>query len=852
MRINPAVLFIALLAMLVPVSCCCGDDSPTPSRARYDGPSPITIASHDAQVTFDLSDRFKMHVASADGRILFDSSDEDPSPNDATKAYGEIGATHRDIEFKPSFIEGFDHVTPTDAPWFHAKTVASVKHTETFAKIELFDPATPEVTITLNVAVENAEVAVEATIDDPRKNARPLNMIGQSFDLDADEQFVGLGEREAGTSHRGRHYQCWTEEGGLGGGENAAPNATNPAPNGPGMTHLPVPFIISSHGYGLWLDTTYRTGFALGAEDQYRWRIYAEESRLKYRVFVHENPRDTLAAFTARVGRAELPAPWVFGPRRRVDPGTMVDGVPEEIALRDRGVPTTMIDDTTHFLPNASHRGREAELTAWTTRLHALGYKAIGYFNGHVSTEVPDAAQLLAEGRAKNAFVRLDDGTEFDTFMVSGGSGKVATIDFTSPGATAWYQGKLQQALDLGYDGWMLDFGEYLPQHAKLHDGKTGFEAHNLYPLLLQHATYDYLRRVRGNDFMMFTRSGYTGTQATTSLVWSGDPSASFDDARGLPAQVRAGIGAGLSGIPFWGSDISGFTCFNDPPADKEVYLRWAEFGALSSDMHDETACAGAKTGTRKWTLWSDEETVATYGTYASLHTRLFPYLYAAAKEATETGMPVMRHPLLMSPREPNAWTTEHEYWFGSSLYVAPVVRRGARSREFWLPPGTWFDWWNFGTVRGGARITRDTPLSYIPLYQKEGTIVPMLAPDVQTLASSSDPNVIDMDDRANTLDARVTLTRAAPFARAVLVDGTILEASLASGEIALPWNINLEAWDTDPTSCERCGKIEWVRFGTQHVRINTVGDVNARALTLRVVSAKPSLRVRWDVAVLP
>ena len=97
---------------------------------------------------------------------------------------------------------------------------------------------------------------------------------------------------------------------------------------------------------------------------------------------------------------------------------------------------------------------------------------------------------------------------------------------------------------------------------------------------------------MRGDDFMFFARAGYAGTQAVAPVIWSGDPAASFDDEKGLPAQVRAGINAGLSGMPFWGSDISGYACLNDPPPDKEVYLRWAEFGALSSDMHDENACA--------------------------------------------------------------------------------------------------------------------------------------------------------------------------------------------------------------------------------------------------------------------
>ena len=290
-------------------------------------------------------------------------------------------------------------------------------------------------------------------------------------------------------------------------------------------------------------------------------------------------------------------------------------------------------------------------LTAWCQNLHALGYKSIGYYNAYVSTTNPDAAAILAAGRKGGYFLKLDDGTEFDTFMISGGGQTVATVDFTNPAAIPWYQSLLQVALDIGYDGWMLDFGEYVPPKALFHDGTTGWQTHNAFPVMYEKVVFDYLRQQRGNDFMFFARAGGVGTQAYAPVVWSGDPSASFDPVKGLPANVRAGINAGLSGIAFWGSDISGYTCLNDPPADKEVYLRWAEFGALSSDMHDENACSQAPpSAPPKWTLWSDAETTTVYGQYASLHTRLLPYTYAAAQQAVHTGIPIMRHAILTYP----------------------------------------------------------------------------------------------------------------------------------------------------------------------------------------------------------
>lgn len=857
---------ISLLPLIVTCASCHSSNDPTGSstRSRYDGPSRATIGSSEAIVELRL-DVFGMAISNSQGRVLLDTVGKDMAvAGDEVHAYAAIGTTHRSVIIKPAIVEGWDHQVGEDAPWLQGAVVAAAQVTASTASLDLFDPANEATTIHVDIAVNGADVKVDAFVVGaeaaPKQEGDDApagwNQMGQAFKLPQDEHFFGLGERLVSVDHRGRHYECWTEEGGLGQGENAQAGPSNPSPNGPGMTHLPIPFLLSTRGYGLWMDTTWRTGFSLGADTQDAWRIHAGEPALHYHVLVHDNPIDTIAAYTKLAGRANLPAAWVFGPRRRVDHSTLVDGVLETQALRDKGVPTTMVDDTNHFLPAASQAGRETELAAWTQAMHDQGYKAIGYFNSYVSVTKPSAAALAAYGREHGYFVKLEDGTEFDTFMMSGGAQTVATIDLTNPGAVLWYQSLLQEALDLGYDGWMLDFGEYLPYRAVMYDGRTGWEAHNAYPVVYQKAAYDYLRKVRGNDFMFFARAGYTGTQATVPVVWSGDPASSFDDAKGLPANVRSGINAGISGIPYWGSDISGYTCLKDPPADKEVYLRWAEFGALSPDMHDENACAQAPAGAPpKWTLWSDAETTQVYGQYALLHTRLIPYLYAAAKTAADTGTPIMRHPVLVHPAEPEALAVQFDYYFGPSLYAAPVVRRGALSRDVWLPPGRWIDWWNLAPYAGGAHVTRDAPLDTLPLFLKSGGIVAMLDPTIQTLAPETSPNVVGPTDVADVLDVRAAIDPETGMGHAELVDGTAFDLALGAGSAALPSGIAQAADEAALQSCAQCGLIEPLADGAVRVRLTgalvQAADLAAGSLTLSHAAPK-AVRVRWDVVVLP
>ncbi|MFI5299569.1 MAG: TIM-barrel domain-containing protein [Polyangiales bacterium] len=829
----------------------------------YSGPMHVTIggdAAGNAIVDLDL-DRFAFRVKNPAGAVLFDSpADVSPIHGDDVGAYGSLGATHHETYFHSTIIEGWDHVTGQDDAWSHAVTVTAASFDAMHAAIDLTDPTASDLHYHVELVVDGREVHIDASVSAPSRASgdHSINQMGLTFRVDPRDHFFGLGERYVTVDHLGQHFECWVEEGGIGQGEAVTPGPTDPSPNGLGMTHLPIPFTLSPRGWGLFQNTTFRTGFALASDDPAWARIYAETPELHLRIYTEDTPRDLLSHFTLDTGRAHAPAPWVFGPRRRVDHGTQVSGVPEYQALRQQHVPTTMIDDTNHFLPSNSGKGEEGALSDWNATMHGLGFKSIAYFNAYVSTTDTRAADLVAQGRAHNYFVLQDDGTEFDTFMVSGGGQTVATIDMTNPAAVDWYHTLLQQALDLGYDGWMLDFGEYLPQNALMFNGRTGWEEHNQFPVDYQHATYDWLRTVKGDDFMFFARAGYIGTQAIVPVVWSGDPAASFDEAKGMPANLRAGINAGLSGIPFWGSDISGYTCANDPPPDKEVYLRWAELGALSSDMHDENACSAAPTGSPpKWTLWNDAETTTVYGNYARLHTRLNPYLYSMALEAESTGLPIMRHPIFEAPTEPLAQASTEEYFFGDALYVAPVVHRGDVTRALYLPPGIFVDWWTLAARDGGAHgvsLTVDAPLDTLPLFQRAGTLVPMLDASIETLMLESNPDVVGPTDVTGVLDVRGVVASGQDHARITLGDGTVLYVSWNDTTPILPSGMT-PASESDLATCGGCGRLDDLGGGVLRVRVTTVSateaTVSAGGLLLRHQSAPAALRVRWDVAVV-
>jgi alpha-glucosidase len=840
---------VVLILSLVVAAC------PSKGQPAAQAPpalQPIVLQTSTMTVTVGAP-QFSLQVQTPGGQTLLSSYS-------GTSLYAPFSATHRAVQLQRHIIEGWDYQLPTDAPAQSITTVVAERSTGSTASLDLSDASGANLAH-VDISINGAELRVDATVtgpalpNDATDNAPPgLNLVSMGFQLAADEHFFGLGERFMTEDQRGQTFDSWVQEGGVAAGESVPFGPSNPAPNGPGMTYSPIPFFLSTHGYAGFLDSTYRTGTSFGGEQSDAWRLWEFEPALHLSVFVNPDPKDSITEFTGKTGRANLPAPWVFGNRRRVDVNSVVMGVPEIQLLRQKNVPCTGVDDATHFLPIGSQVGREASLKTWTSSLHALGYKAFAYYNPFVSTTNAEAAADLAVGRSMGYFVKLPDGTEFDTLVVSAGPQTVATIDMTNPGAVTWFGTLLQRSIDIGYDGFMLDFGEYLPADATLFDGTVGWEAHNAFPIAQQKATFDYMSKAKPNDFMFFARSGYTGTQAFATVQWSGDADASFDHTTGLPGQVRAGINAGLSGIPYWGSDVSGYTCQNNPPADKEVFLRWAEFGALSPLMSEENACSGTMGG-QKWTLWSDAETTQVYAQYALLHTRLFPYLYTAAKEAADTGVPIMRHPMLAAPTDPDAYSADYQYLFGPSLYVAPVVTRGATTRALWLPPGRWVDWFTLDPLSSG-QVTRAAPLDSLPLFLQSGGVVAMLDPSIQTLAPATDPTVVTVADVQGVLDVRAAIDASVKTGAATLTDGTQLTVTLlGSAAIALPSGITMAPDDATLATCSGCGRIDPGPSGVKRVRITTRSEASgmqsAGGLSLSHAGSAAK-RFRWDVAVLP
>jgi alpha-glucosidase len=792
---------------------------------------------------------YGLTVFDGEGTIVLESE------SDAKDGYSGLAWARGEVSYERLYIAGYTSFSAQLDAWSEPLRVIGAQSSPDELTLTLRSGSSGGPVVVATHRVRESALRVEARLLD----SEPVRAWAASFQSPEAEGFLGFGERFNRTDQRGKNVWSWIEEGGIGTGEGTQQSQDNPFPGGELMTYYAVPFFLSTQGYGFWLDTSYRSEFNLATEHERSWRAWHVGPSLAYEVYVPKAndsrpwPYHVIDSFTETTGRPMLPPPWALGPRRRVGPRSMQGGQSEIQTMRDLDLCVTAVDDAMHFYPSGSHIGREAEIREWISSASRLGYRVSGYYNSFVdrNPRKPIAA-WAAEGRSAGYYVRLASGEHPDLSILTGReTPSLYLLDFTNPAAAEWYSSSFDWALDLGYSGWMYDFGEYLPAQSLGFDGTSGEALHNQYPVLYAKALHDALEKSsRSGDWLAFQRSGYTGTSAYVPFVWSGDPAASFEASDGLPSMVPAGVNLGISGAPHWGGDIGGFHCIIDgaSAADAELLTRWIQMGSMTSNMMDQSACVGAPRAS-KASIWSAPEAMAAWKEYGRLHTRLFPYLYALAHVATKTGAPLMRHPFLEHPDQPELRGVDDAYYFGPALYVAPVLERGARRVTPTLPLAAFLDWRDRVVVRRKPHtptVQLPAPLDKLPLLLRENHLIPMLDASIDTLAEEDDPNIIGPGDIAHVYDVVAFMTRGGSASFALWdSDQFTLEFT---DPLASPNGFELAADEDELQHCERCYQLQHLEHNLERIRFSTRDSVvRAGGLVARAQSRR---RIRWDIYV--
>lgn len=606
------------------------------------------------------------------------------------------------------------------------------------------------------------------------RTASPWNQVRFRVACEPGDRFYGLGGQSHASEFRGQTIPIRVAEQGLG-KDPGLPEGEASLVGHVYDAYFPLPYVLVARpdpdalARGLVLDSAQRSRFLICSEDAAVLEIQAAcepvsgggcEARLW--VLPGPTPKDVVRRYTAALHRPNPVPRWAFGPWVAFV-GEPLGVVQATQALLENDIAATAVWD--QDFEDDDH----PDLTAMAEALHGLGLRVLTYFNTFLKEGTPEFEEAVARGFVPTR----EDGSPYRFTMITS---TATLVDLTNPEARDWMADRLRRAWDRGVDGWMADYAEWIAPDMRLHDGRTGVEYANLYPVDWARLNHEVLieKRPDPESALFFSRSGYLGSNEYLRVVWAGDQLTSFDPLDGLASVIPYGTSLGLSGVSAYGHDIAGYTGVVAPPSTKELYFRWTEVGAWSPVMRTHRGL----TFQDNWNWDSDPDTIAHFRRYALLHLRLLPYLEALHAEAVATGVPAMRHAVLEFPGWEGAARAHHEFLLGPSVFVAPVVEEGAATRTFEVPPGVWYAWEDATLAGGGGgAVTVEARLGDIPVFLRAGGIVPMLPDDVRgVLPAPGRPSVGEVETRE--IEVRVG---SGDSGELTLADGTVLTVAPAA-----------------------------------------------------------------------
>jgi alpha-D-xyloside xylohydrolase len=520
--------------------------------------------------------------------------------------------------------------------------------------------------------------------------------VHEQLDLGVGEAVYGLGERFGPLVKNGQSIDVWNEDGGTS-SEQAYKN---------------VPFYLTNRGYGVLVDHPGRVSFEVGSEMVSRTQFSVAGQSLSYLVIYGPTPADVLRRYTALTGRPALPPAWSFGLWLSTSFTTSYD---EETVtgfidgMAERNLPLSVFHFDTFWMREFSWCDFEWDARIFPDppgmlkRLADRGLRTCVWINPYIAQRSP----LFAEAMAAGYLVRKPDG---DVWQWDRWQAGMALVDFTNPGACAWYAGKLRALLEMGVDAFKSDFGERVPLDVVWHDGADPERMHNYYTQLYNRVVFDVLRTHRGDgEAVVFARSATVGGQQFP-VHWGGDNSATYES---MAESLRGGLSLAASGFGFWSHDIGGFEGEPDPA----VFKRWIPFGLLCS----HSRLHGNQTYRVPWLF--DTEAVDVLRRFTELKHTLMPYLYAAARRAHHEGLPVLRPMIVEFPEDPAVTHLDRQYLLGDSLLVAPVFS-AAGDTSYYVPAGRWTKYLT-GEIVEGPRWVRETHgFASVPLLVRPGAVL--------------------------------------------------------------------------------------------------------------------------------
>ena len=543
------------------------------------------------------------------------------------------------------------------------------------------------------------------------------DIVKMSKSSPAGESYYGMGDKPKESNLRGKRFENWVTD------SYAFEKHSDPI-------YKTIPFYTALHdkkAYGIFFDNTFRSFFDFCHERRDVTSFWAQGGEMNYYFIYGPKLVDVVSSYTDLTGAPELPPLWTLGFHQckwSYYPESKVVEVAEK--FRELQIPCDAIyldiDYMEGFRCFTWNKEYFPQPKKMVQKLLDDGFKTVAIIDPGI--KIDDDYSVYKEGIENDYFCRRADGPYMKGKVWPG---ECYFPDYTNPKVRKWWSGLFKELIDeIGVMGVWNDMNEpavmEVPNKTFPDDVRHDYDgnrcshrkAHNIYGMQMAKATYQGLKKYSyPKRPFVITRSAYSGTQRYTS-TWTGDNIATWEHLWIANIQVQR---MGMSGYSFAGSDIGGFA---EQPTG-ELYTRWIQLGvfhpfcrAHSSGDHGEQ---------EPWSF--DEEVIDIVRKFIEIRYQLLPYLYTAFLKYIKEGIPIVKSLVLFDQEDPQTYDRNDEFIFGDKILVCPILQPNAQGRRMYVPRGNWYNFWNDELVKGGKEMRVEADIDSMPIFIKEGSIIP-------------------------------------------------------------------------------------------------------------------------------
>ena len=531
------------------------------------------------------------------------------------------------------------------------------------------------------------------------------------------ECFYGLGDKASHLNLKGKRVENWATD------QYAFAKDQEPL-------YKCVPFYIGLHNkktYGIFFDNTFRSYFDFSHERRNVTSFWADGGEMNYYFIYGPKMQDVVTTYTDLTGKPELPPLWALGYHQckwSYYPESKVKEVANK--FRELQIPCDGIyldiDYMEGFRCFTWNKEYFPDPKRMVAELAADGFKTVVIIDPGI--KIDKDYWVYNEALEKDYFCKRADGPYMKGKVWPG---ECNFPDYTNPEVREWWAGLFKELIqDIGVKGVWNDMNEPAVMEVPTktfpldvrhdYDGNpcSHRKAHNIYGTQMARATYHGVKRFAyPKRPFIITRSAYSGAQRYTSS-WTGDNIATWEHLWIANVQVQR---MSLSGMGFTGTDIGGFA---EQPTS-ELYTRWIQLGVFHPFCR--THSSGDHGEQEPWAF--DDEVINITRKFVNLRYQLLPYLYTMFWQYIEEGIPMLKSIVYYDQEDIQTHYRTDEFIYGNQILVCPILEPNSLGRRMYIPRGNWYNYWTNEYISGGKETWVDTHYDEIPVFVKEGAMIP-------------------------------------------------------------------------------------------------------------------------------